>query len=584
LSTTRFIPKNLIIVIWAVVLVLFCIKLSGAQEKEKNYSISLVKTAEMEETVCKVDNKKVLTEEYTIHEGEWLWKILRRKGLLEKRNLSELLSVLEKLNKSLSELNLVHPGDKIIIPLKIVSISGRSSDEGPRQKKITPLSDLKDVNFENYTVKQDDSLIRVIKGRYDITTDDLFKDYLALAKRLNPAIEDLNLIYPDQVIRLPIFSPQVVRKPIKTAMSPKPSASDEDEEKNLKKSPLAHDLGLIFLQMGADWTQDGRLFIPLKSGGQLDLKADSFPIIDPHNGVMVIVDLNNRLTPKMVTLIESSWENYRVVHIVEKDDLKSALDKILRVCNYAKILQKNEPLKLGGDIPLEITGDWIIKLDKIPLDKGSGFVVVNLIDTHTPYTPRIIRHYLAGLRVKVVDYPSGDIDYSDKTEKVQVIEGGRDPSSLIKTILNITGQTFSIQKELPIFQSKKADVKLVIRADFSFKIKGKDAVIILTELRPEVVSFLKEHQFSILSLAGEKDPLAIVSKTLRFLGINFDAGPLTFMATKRDESKNIKFNVPGGIFLDALGNSILATPLALPDDIAAFLSKRGHKILVLSFS
>ena len=97
----------------------------GAQDNEETYSISLTKTAETQgdKTICEVDDKKVLAQEYTIQDGDHVWQLLRERGLLEKRNLSEILTTLRKLNKSLQNLDMIHPGDKIIIPLKIAPIS-----------------------------------------------------------------------------------------------------------------------------------------------------------------------------------------------------------------------------------------------------------------------------------------------------------------------------------------------------------------------------------------------------------------------------------------------------------------------------
>ncbi|MBW1911066.1 MAG: LysM peptidoglycan-binding domain-containing protein, partial [Deltaproteobacteria bacterium] len=196
------------------VLILLWLKPSLSQEKEKTYSISLVKTAEAEQEVYEVDDKKVLTQTFTVQKGDWIWKILRKEGLLKRGNLAELISVLKKLNKSLHNLDLILPGEKIIIPLKIVPLEGRVALKSPSPKKITPISDLKDLDFENYTVKPDDSLLKVVRGRYNVPPEDLYGKYLELAKKLNPSISDLNAIYPGQIIRLPIYSPQIVRKRI----------------------------------------------------------------------------------------------------------------------------------------------------------------------------------------------------------------------------------------------------------------------------------------------------------------------------------------------------------------------------------
>ena len=569
---------------YTVLLGIFCLGVSQAQEAEKTYSISLTKTAGIEEDIYEVDNKKVLTEEYTIKEGEWVWQILRQKGLLEHRNLSEILSVLQALNASLGSLDLVHPGEKIIIPLKIAPVAGTSVIAASPPPVKVSLADLKDVDLENYTVESGDSLTRIIKGRYDIPKDYLYGEYLGMIKKLNPSIRDLNIIQPGQKIKLPVYSPEVVRKPIKMAM---PQESEEKKEvlkENKIENSVSDDLGVIFTEMGEEWVKTGEHFIPLKSGSQIDLKAVSFPILNLQNGLRVMVDLNNKLPDKMAKLIESSWGNYRVLHLLEGDNLRSALDKILEVCKYPKVSKMGEALDLGGDIPIRITADWIVRLSEKQSPNRPGFVVINLNEGPVTNTPWMIKEYLNSLGVKVIDYPQGDDKKIEVVENAATLNGGGEPASLIRTLLDLTGRSYSTEVEIPVYQKQKADFKLIIKADFFLKIKGKDAIIDLIGLAPEMISLLEDHEFSVLSMANEKDPLTMVSMTLEFLDIESKNGPHSFMAGKRDDSRNVKLTLPGVVFPDSQGNPVLATPLSLPEEIAAFLSKRAYRILPLSFS
>ena len=556
------------------VLILLWLKPSLSQEKEKTYSISLVKTAEVEKEVYKVDDKKVLTQTFTVQKGDWIWKILRKEGLLKRGNLAELISVLKKLNKSLHNLDLILPGEKIIIPLKIVPLEGRLALKSPSPKKITPISDLKDLDFENYTVKPDDSLLKVVRGRYNVPPEDLYGKYLELAKKLNPSISDLNAIYPGQIIRLPIYSPQIVRKRIEPAVSPKPERVDE------RITPLARDLSLIFSELGEEWVQTGKHFIPLKSGGQANLEAVSYPIINLQNGLCIIVDLNNKLPAKMARLIGSDWDNFRIVHLLKDDDLSSALDKIFRVCGYPKVFKSGEPLILKRDITLRITGNWIVIPSDTRSDNRSAAIVLNLIDKDSQKTPRTIKDYLASLSIKIVDFPPGD-DTPEKTDHVATLYGGSDFLSLVGSVLNLTAQSYSTEVDIPLYEKQKSDFKLSAKADFLLKNREKDTIIDLKGLGPEIISLLKERGFLILSLASEKNPLTIIKRLLRFLDIKFDAGPHYFMATTGPITKNIKLTVPGIVFSDSLGDTLLATPLSLPEEIKVFCSNKGYKILPL---
>jgi nucleoid-associated protein YgaU len=571
------------------------VSLAQEEDEEETYAISLVKTAEEDKEIIEMADKKVLTETYTVKKDDHIWQLFRERGLLKKRNLSELLSTLKELNSSLANLDLIYPGQKIIVPLVITPIdterrvaekAAEAPPEAPPEAPIEasleeiPISpeELKDVDLENYTVKRDDALIRVIKGRYELSERELY-DYLQMVKKLNPSIEDLNIVYPGQTVKLPVWSPQVVKAPI---LAPPPSTT-EDKARKSELAVLSHQLGGIFTQMGEEWMESGDHFIPLQSGGQVNLKTESFPVLNLNSGYKVLVDLNYELPENMARLIESNWETYRIVHLSEDDSLRTAFYKILSVCPYAKIYTLGEALEFGGDIPLRITGDWIIKPTSEPTDENEKVMVITLMDEQTPKTPQTIKDFLRGLGIEVIDYPSGDDTMPSSGDRMEILSP-RDISSLVEILLKKTGHSYSRDVEIPIFKGGDTDFNLIIKADFYLKVRGKDAIIDLTGLGPDVIALLDEHQLKILSLSGEEDSAAILRKSLDFLGIPFDSKPHDFMTAQRGEQKDIRLTIRGILFQDKEGQNILATSLNLPEEIALFLFQRGYHLMRLSSS
>ncbi|MBN1277487.1 MAG: LysM peptidoglycan-binding domain-containing protein [Deltaproteobacteria bacterium] len=557
--------------------ILHFISLSSAGEE--TYSIDLVKTPETETRIHKLDDKKVLSEVYTVQEGEWVVNVLRRKGLLNQYKIHDLLALVKKLNASIQNLDLVYPGEKIVLPVKIVPIGHEAKGKSISvEEKILQPSEIKGIDFDHYTVKMGDELIKIVKGRYNIPQEYLYNEYLDLVKQLNPSIKNPDRIYVGQKIRLPVYSPEIVRKPIAPVESNEPEPYHPQDD---KPNPLSHDLSLLFLEIGEEWVQTGKHFIPLKSGGQIDLNAVSFPIINLRSGRRILVDLNNKLPDKMGALIESNWENYRVVHLLKEDCLRSSFDKILRECNYPKVYKKDEHYESDGIINTRISGDWIIELSKNTSVGNAELLIINLLN-NGDYTPQTIKAYLRTLKINVIDFPPQKTATNELSGQAEILEGGKDPASLIETLLGLAGRSFSAQKEIPVYQGNRRDFKLVINADFFLENKGKESIIDITGLAPEVILFLNEHHFSVLSLPSEKDPQAFVEKVFKFLEIQFHRGPHYFMAKKGDESKNIRLSLPGIVFSDSHGNPIFATPLHIPYEIALFISQRGFSILNLS--
>ena len=558
----------------------------AAQESgdEETYSISLVQTAEVDKEIIEVDNRKVLTESYEIHKGDHIWQLLRERGLLKKKNLAEILHVLKTLNTSFQNLDLVHPGERIIIPLTIVPIDGLahqaakpSDDTEVAEAEPVSIETLKDINLEYYTIKPGDSLTKVIKGRYNVPLEDLQGEYLDLVKKLNPSIKDLDMVYPGQKVRLPIYSPQVVRKPIEAPPPAEPETEVPVVDVNLKAR-----LREIFTLMGEEWVDTGEHFIPLKKGGQINLKAESYPIINLSNGTRVVIDLHHGVPEKMADLIESSWENYRIFRLQENDDLRAAIDRILSLCNHAKVYRLGQPLELGGDITIRLTADWIIEKRTVTSEDPSQILMVNIIDHPSDRTPGFIMDFLATYRVEAIDYPPSEETEDDPVDGVEILSGGHEMSGLVEVLLNLMGQRFAKDQEIPVFQGQPSDINLIIRADFIYNRQGIDYVIDLRGMGGEVISLLRDHRFVVLSLAGEVNPAVVLTKTLDFVGAEFDAQSHAILAMNRAETRNVEITVPGIKFRNHSGSPIIATQLDLPSGIGNVLSQHGYKILQLS--
>ena len=557
----------------------------GRAAEEDTYAISLVQTAEVDKQIIEVEGKKVLTESYEIKEGDHLWQLLRERGLLAKRDLPKLLAMLKGLNRSLANLDLIHPGQEIIIPLTIAPVKGSSGMAGKKPEIPITVAELKDMDLENYTVKPGDSLTKIISKRYDILSKALYSEYLELVKKLNPTVGDLDLIYPNQKIRLPVYSPHMVRGPIKEPLPAPPPQEQKDEAARGALFELSNRLGSIFLEMGEQWVNTGQHFIPLKSGGQATFNAESFPVINLSNGNRIIVDIHREMPSKIAQVIQSDWKNYRIIALEKGIDLKGALDRILPLCSYFEIYPSGEPLELGGDMSIHIAADWVIRpVPPSSENPENQIIALTLTDPSTPRIPREIKGFLKGLGVEMIEYPpEAQSEVADEIQK-EILRPGNQASDLIETLLKISGRKFSKTVEIPVYKGQKKDFDLMIKADFFLNAQKKDAIIDLSGLGPEIISLLREHNFSVLSLTGEKDPLVLITKALDFLGTPFDSEPRSFMATSGPETRNIRITIPGITFRDSSGQSILATPLNLPGELAGFLSRRGYKILLLSLT
>ena len=505
------------------VIILFCflffpMKILSAQEKNQE---------EVKKEILDIGDKKIVTERYTIRHGDHLWQILRERDLLDKKDFPELFNMLKSLNPTMQNLSEIEPGDIIIIPLGILPNAGPPSAPGKTADAVVPLKSSEVQNSGRHLVREEE--------------------------------------HPTEV-------------PIEVTPSSEPARKTMTQV----ITPISHQLEEIFTEMGEEWVQKGQHFIPIRSGGEVNLKADSYPIINLSNGNRVIVDLKQDLPEKMSHLITSSWKNYRIVSLAETDDLRRALGKILSVCDYKKIYKEGEPFETGKDIPVRITADWIVKPNIGLPDESENVIVITLIDDPTSGTPQEIKKYLKSLGILVIDYPAAKDSADADNAKIIMLRTGQDRVSLIEMLLNLSDQAYSKKVEIPIYRSQKTDFNLTIKADFLFNKGGRDYIIDLTGLGSDIISLLKQHQFSVLSIPDEKDPSLILPMVVDFMGVETSSGPYPFWTANRNEKKNIKITIPGTRFRAHKVQNIFATSLELPEEIINFLSRNGYTILSLT--
>ena len=400
------------------------------------------------------------------------------------------------------------------------------------------------------------------------------------------------VVSPKKTSDRPPEQPRVTARPKPPKKKPAPAGAKKPKKRPKtvaikKKSGVVqteipykpHDIGHIFTQMGSDWIDSGEHFIPLKSGGQINLKASSYPVIRLNDGVTVILDLTGKLPSDMSRFIQTTWSDYRIVHIHRGDDLRSALDKILKACGFSKAVKTGKPLLLGKDIRLEIGGDWILNISDE--DAKAKFMVLNLVPSPQGYVPETIKKHLKTLQVHLIEYPPGTNPLDARAPQGKIYRV-KDRSALIGALLKLTGHPFSEQEQIPAFMGQKEDFKLVVNADFFVRTGRGNMIFDLTGLDPQIISLLKKRRISVLSLIDVKDPLVITNRILDQLQVKGKKGPHKIGAIHETGKKKVTITIPGIVFSGVDGNKVLLTPMVVPENISAFLLKKNYRLLLLS--
>ena len=91
-----------------------------------------------------VKGTNILCEPYQVKEGDWVYKIFRKKGMLSKMDFPFFLSIFEQINPGIADPNTIKSGQRIIIPLK--KINARDFHASTSGKVVVPILQMSELS------------------------------------------------------------------------------------------------------------------------------------------------------------------------------------------------------------------------------------------------------------------------------------------------------------------------------------------------------------------------------------------------------------------------------------------------------
>ena len=188
-------------------------------------------TGEKDETdSVRLGNLDLIKEEYVVQEGDWLIKILRDKGVPAEKDVLKILKLLKELNTSFRDLNVIRPGEKIVILVKAGSPEKVGTVAAPAAEMSAPESagaEKKEqgntgtvetepemskgspgrLKYVPHKMRRGDSIGSLAIALYGLSRNQLYNEYYPLFRECNPSIQDLDRVLVGQNVRLPLFPP-----------------------------------------------------------------------------------------------------------------------------------------------------------------------------------------------------------------------------------------------------------------------------------------------------------------------------------------------------------------------------------------
>ncbi len=338
-----------------------------------------VKTYYKQYSLFTYENEDILCEPYQVQKNDWLYKILRTKGEISETDFPKFLTIFKQINPKLSNLDAIEPGIQILIPLKKVD-KHAYEQEIPGIVKV-PVLEFSAVPYEfnlspfvrKHTIQSSDTISTLLSKEFLKKGGSLTDTAQRTFARLNPDIQNIDMIYPGTQVVLP--DPSLLSQPWFDSFlkSGKPVYPTHDRQTSDRVLPVIPPLQMIRLQRYATLIQgtlinQGHMHFP-GNGSQLDLMLDlsKTPLIEGPDGQRIlIIPSGNALGRELVERLKSYWKQLEVQEL----DKTLSLAQTLGLTDNSLEGEPNDPDTLIAQL-LSITPYTYVPDEKIYFPIGA---------------------------------------------------------------------------------------------------------------------------------------------------------------------------------------------------------------------
>ena len=113
--------------------------------------------------------RDILCEVYTVRKDDWIYKLFREMGEISQEDFPEFLRIFKRLNPQVNNLDIIRPGENIIIPLKKV------------KKNALPGQDSGIVSLPLVNISNISDLLKSHSNRHEVQKGDFVSNLVARA-------------------------------------------------------------------------------------------------------------------------------------------------------------------------------------------------------------------------------------------------------------------------------------------------------------------------------------------------------------------------------------------------------------------
>ena len=545
-------------------------------KKEDTARLSFKKTA--------VSKEKPDT--YIVKKDEWIFDIIRKKFGGSDKKILKILEQIKRLNPEIKDLHRICPGQKLLlpgteIPLKTDLTSAKTFQKPVALKKNQELtSSLKKESASRYVVKEGESLSDIIQNELKASHDDIYQ-ILWTVKRLNPNIENINRIYPEQKLLLPLVkrdvapivvderagkreaTPIVVnehagKKVIENEKVIKMEVVKEEKvtrkKKVVKKERVIAPekqiavIRYILSRVNGSIISKGNYYIPLLPSGQITIDCSVVPVVEFDNGMTILLDMFGCLPEELKKVIELTWENYAVINVAKDRKLPSVLEKLINASGDYSFKEIGNYVKIGDHPAISVFTDWIVS-EKVSKDKKPYSFGIKRIEHRSALLPGNVRRYADENGFEIIELlnESGVEGIRNTYESLDVPSLNSNTNAVLaESLLRTLGYSPLSNSEVEIYNMKEHGFKLSMKVDLLLKINDMQIIIHSRKIPQQFTDVLKKRGTDVVFISEGEKKEKVFEKVLHAIGTTFLRDKFSF-SFSRWNGKN-----GGEIFISAI--------------------------------
>jgi len=513
---------------------------------------------------------------YVVRQGDTVSALIAKKfGRYSTRSYKEGVKIFKYLNPQLKDLNFIHVGQTINIPVATVR------DESWYPELFDDAGELV-LKEETADEVKEDPPVEVIEKTIEIVEPPEAPEPEAaviIPIIEKASVETFQLLEPEPLAALP--PEEIIEEPIEEKVEEeKPVEAKTDEP--IKPKPLTP-LPSIFKKAAAIFNAElmdkGEYFFPRTGQEDLALNLGATPVMEFRSGLRILFAKNETISASDQTVIAAFWNNLQIVTMSYDASLRELLYTICQLTDKNGCENKFSIDDRG--LTATVLGGFIFDNSD-----GPGKVSVTLIDQPGQKMSDNLHRYLASRQLIISEWIDGEnffgpVAVGPATKPLPgylIIPDTSQSAAFIADFAAAFGMKYQQNVEISFpyagFQVKASSNLLSVSS-------GKDFLVDFGDLQGDAIESIESTGFQVLQIASGERCQAIASDLLGVMPVQEEEDPI-FWGADRSRAYNASIQVPGrliSMLTDQGKVKILITDTPLHDNILSFLNRAGVKVM-----